>query len=167
MRRTVLAGALALAILAPACGGNDVVERAEARAVDALDADGLPGEILGLKVGREDITALVEDTDRPYFDAVGLYSLREGDTLQATLQIGRFADDADYDDPEFQQKVLTTSGAGSVRELRLAERAAYLSSADRQQVAIWFDGPFMLILSIREEYETPRSLLRKAMELHP
>ncbi len=167
MTRAVAACLLGLASLTAACGGNAVVDRAEARTLSALDADGLPAELLGLVVAREDITSTVAETERPYFEEVGLYSLRAEETLQATLEIGRFADDADYDDPAFRAKVLTTSGAGTVRELRVSGHEVFLSSADRQQVLIWFEGPHMFILSIREEYETPRGLLRAALELHP
>lgn len=168
MRRGLLAGVvLWVGVLTAACGGNPDVQRAEARTIAALDADALPPEIVGLQVKREDIADVLDATKRPYLDEAGLYSLREGDTLQATLQIGRFAEGVDHTSKEFRDKLLTTVGAGSIRELRLGGRQVYLTTGDRQQVALWFDGPHLLVLSTREEYTTPRTLLRAALELHP
>jgi hypothetical protein len=150
-----------------ACGGNAEVERAEARAIAAIDADRLPAELLGLQIKREDIAEILDSTKRPYLDEAGLYSLREGETLQATLQVGRFAEGVDHTRPEFRQKLLNTVGGGSIRELRLGDRQVYLTSGDRQQVALWFQDAYLMVLSTREEYGTPRALLRAALELQP
>jgi len=166
MRRGAVAAlAVSVGLLAASCGGNDAVDRADARTVAALDADALPAELLGLQVKREDIADLLDGTKRPYLDRAGLYSLREGETLQATLQIGHFAPGVDHTSPDFREKLLTTVGGGSIRELRLGGNQVYLTTGDRQQVAVWFDGPQMLVLSTREEYTTPRALLRAALEL--
>lgn len=168
MRRGLLAGmALCLGLLTTACGDSPDVRRAEARTVAPLDADALPSELLGLQIKREDIADVLDGTKRPYLDAAGLYSLREGDTLQATLQIGHFAKGVDATSQDFRDKLLTTVGSGSIRELRLSGQQVYLTTGDRQQVALWFEGPNLLILSTREEYDTPRSLLRAALELRP
>ena len=167
MRRSVLLLLASAAGLLGACGGNAAVERAEAREIAALDADRLPSELLGLQVKREDIAEVLDSTKRPYLDEAGLYSLREGETLQATLQVGHFADGVDHTLPEYREKLLTTVGGGSIRELRLGDRQVYLTTGDRQQVALWFEGAYLMVLSTREEYETPRSLLRAALELQP
>ncbi len=168
MRRAFLACVVvSLSALTAACGDNPAVTRAEARSVEPLDADALPSELLGLQVKREDIAEVLDGTKRPYLDEAGLYSLREGDTLQATLQIGRFAEGVDFTSQDFRDKLLTTVGGGSIRELRLGDRQVYLTIGDRQQVALWFEGRHLLVLSTREEYDTPRSLLRAALELQP
>ncbi|MGH9086398.1 MAG: hypothetical protein ACRDYW_13190 [Acidimicrobiales bacterium] len=165
-RPTVAAFAVALGLLG-ACGGNAAVERADAREIVALDADRLPPDLLGLRVKREDIGDVLDGTKRPYLDEAGLYSLREGDTLQATLQVGHFAEGVDHTRPEFRDKLLNTVGGGSIRELRLGDRQVYLTTGDRQQVALWFHDRYLMVLSTREEYETPRALLRAALELQP
>lgn len=169
MRRPALrALVLALVIGAlGACGESAAVEQADARAIAAIDADRLPSELLGLQVKREDISEVLDKAKRPYLDEAGLYSLRAGETLQATLQVGRFADGVDHTRPEFRDKLLNTVGGGSIRELRLRERQVYLTTGDRQQVALWFQGSYLMVLSTREEYETPRALLRAALELRP
>ena len=135
------------------------MQRADAREIVALDADRLPAELLGLQVKREDISEVLDGSKRPYLDEAGLYSLREGETLQATLQVGRFADGVDHDDTKFREKLLTTVGGGSIRELRLGDRQVYLTTGDRQQVALWFLDSYLMVLSTREEYQTPRALL--------
>lgn len=150
-----------------ACGESAAVEQAEAREIAAIDADRLPPELLGLQVRREDIADVLDGTKRPYLDEAGLYSLREGETLQATLQVGRFADGVDHTRPEFRDKLLNTVGGGSIRELRLGKQQVYLTTGDRQQVALWFQDSYLMVLSTREEYETPRALLRAALELQP
>jgi hypothetical protein len=158
--------ALAVGALA-ACGESAAVEQAEARQIVAIDADRLPSQLLGLQVKREDIAEVLDGTKRPYLDEAGLYSLREGETLQATLQVGRFAEGVDHTRPEFRDKLLTTVGGGSIRELQLGDRQVYLTTGDRQQVALWFQDSYLMVLSTREEYETPRALLRATMELQP
>lgn len=166
-RRSLAVAAIALGLLTAACGGNADVQRADARAVAPLDADSLPAQLLGLQIKREDIADVLDGTKRPYLDKAGLYSLREGDTLQATLQIGHFAKGVDHTSPKFREKLLTTVGSGSVRALRLSGERVYLTTGDRQQVALWFHGANLLVLSTREEYGTPRALLRAALELQP
>lgn len=163
--RRLIAGALVIGAVLSGCGGDDAVSRAEGRAIEPLDADALPRTLLGLEVGREDISEILDAAKRPYLEAAALYSLREGEELQATLQIGRFADDTDHDDEDFRETLLGTVGGGSIRELRVGDGAVYLTTGDRQQVAVWFQGEHLLILSTREEYEKPRSLLREALGL--
>lgn len=168
-RRVALAAVVVASLVAgvAGCGDNADVARADARTIAPLDADALPAEVLGLAVQREDIADVLDGTKRPYLDRAGLYSLREGETLQATLQIGHFAAGVDHESAEFRDRLLTTVGGGSIRELRLSDRQVYLTTGDRQQVALWFDGPHLFILSTREEYTTPRALLRAALELQP
>lgn len=166
MRPVTLAvsGVLVAGLLA-GCSENALVEEAEARVIEPLDADALPSTLVGLEVEREDISEILDGAKRPYLESASLYSLRDGEELQATLQIGRFADDTDHQDEDFRATLLGTVGGGSIRELRVGDEAVYLTTGDRQQVAVWFEGDHMLILSTREDYEKPRSLLREALEV--
>ena len=162
-----VAVALALAGLLGACGDDAVVADADARTIAPLDADALPATVLGLDIEREDISEILDATKRPYLEAASLYSMREEDELQATLQIGRFADGTAYEDEEFRATLLNTVGGGAVRELRVGDDEVFLTTGDRQQIAIWFRGQDLLILSTREEFERPRTLLREALGLQP
>lgn len=164
--RGLAGGAVAAGLLLSACGGGDsAVGRADERVIEPLDVDALPAEMLGLSIEREDIEEILNATKRPYLQAASLYSLREGDELQATLQIGAFADDAEYAEDSFRRSLLATLGGGSIRELRVGGRPVFLTTGDRQQVAIWFEEDLMVVLSTREEFEQPRTLLRNALEL--
>ena len=169
MRRAISVLLAATALLGVAgCGNeNPEVAAAEARQVVALDLPVVPGEINGLTVVKEDISATLKDVRRPYFDATVLYSLREAETLQATLQVGRYAEGTRYDDHDFRRAFLGTIGGGAPKLLRMGEERVWLTSGDRQAIALWFRGRHVFILSSREEYEFPRTLLRAALEIKP
>ncbi len=163
----LLACAVSAALVLGACGADPAVSAAEARVIEPLDADALPAQLLGLDVQREDISEILDGARRPYLDAASLYSLRDGKELQATLQIGRFASDADFADEGFRSTLLSTLGGGSIRQLRVGDEAVFLTTGDRQQIAAWFQDRYLFVLSTRDEFEQPRSLLREALELRP
>jgi hypothetical protein len=164
VRRIGLFVAVALAV--GACGGGGgAVDRADDRRIELLEADALPPTIRNLSVSLEDIDELREAAKRPYLEAAALYSLREEEKLQATLQIGRFADDAEYEDEDWRLTLLNTIGGGAPRELRIGEHQVFVTSGERQFISIWFAGRHLFILSSREDYTEPRALLRDALEL--
>ena len=167
MRRRRLAAplaALALATALGACGNeNAEVAAAEERVVSSLDAPGVPATLRGLSVVKEDVSKALDDARRPYFDAVSFYSLREGEQLQATLQVGRFAEGSRHEEDSFRQSVLATIGGGAAKELRMGEEQVFLTSGDRQSIAVWFRDRYVFILSAREDYRFPRALLREAL----
>ena len=166
IRRSLLVGMCAAAVAVGACGGdNAAVDAADDRVIEPLDVDALPGELLGLSIEREDIGDILDGTKRPYLDAASLYSFRLEEELQATLQVGRFADVDQAADEDFRATLLGTVGAGSIRELLVGGEAVYLTTGDRQQVAVWFEDEYLLILSTREDFEQSRGLLRATMEL--
>jgi hypothetical protein len=149
-----------------ACGGGDpAVERAEARSIESLDTPGVPGVLHDLKVKREDLDDVLDDAKRPYLDGMALFSLRDGDRLMATLQIGHFAPDAKWKTSRFRSSLLATIGGGNPRRLRMDDQSVYLTSGDRQALAVWFEDQHLFILSTREDYDFPRGLLRDATEL--
>lgn len=160
----VVLAAVALGVL-PGCNESESVRRAQDRTIEPLEADALPAELVGLRLKAENITDVIESTKRPYLTAAALYSLREEDELQATLQIGEFADDADHEDDDFRATLLQTVGAGSIREFQVGGESVYLTTGDRQQVAVWFQEEHIFILSTREDFGRSRALLRHALEL--
>lgn len=169
LTRKGFAGLALAATIAVGCGGGDdaATSAADRRTIAALDADGVPGELNGLSVVRENISDTIEAARRPYLDAAVFFSIREEQTLQATLQIGRFANDVDAADEDFQATLLAAIGGAGVKELRMGENRVWLSTGDRQQIAVWFTADDVYILSTRDDYEFPRSLLRAALEVRP
>lgn len=153
---------------ASACGGADAAtEAAESRVIVPLEASPVPPTLHGLRVVEEDIAESLEGAKRPYLEAATLYSLREGDELQATLQVGRFTPDARYEDDDFRLVLANRIGNGSAHDVRMGDDTVWLTSGDRQSIAVWFNADHVFILSTREEYLGSRSLLREALEIQP
>ncbi len=164
--RALLAAALLLGLTA--CGKSDpATEAAETRTIGVLEAPGVPGQLNGLRVQREDVKEALEAADRPYLDALVLFSLREADKLQATLQIGHFADDTKYDDEDFRSSLLLTVGGATAKEFHVGDAEVFLTTGDRQSIAIWFEEDHMYILSSRDDYTGARALLREALDVQP
>lgn len=164
------AGCAALIVLAllplAACGGGDGAQTAEP--IAQLEPDVLPTRLLGLTVRREDMSEPLEQVARSYAEAVGLFGLRdEADVLQATLQVTRLNEDADVDDDGFRSQLLAQIGGSLPREVRVGGAQVYLARGTRQALSVWFRGRVLFVLATREQYETPRALLREALELRP
>ena len=165
--RPALAGlaiALATLVAAPACGEPDT--SAAAAEVGTIPESMVPAELGGMAVAPEDV-AVVKETKRPFVDAVGLYSLRRDDLLQATLQISRFTEDSKADTAKFRNGVVSQLGSTTPRVFRMGDQQVYLTTGRRQSVAVWWKDRYLFILSSREEFETPRALLRAALEIEP
>lgn len=163
----IVAALLALAlVLIPGCGDDSDSSAAEATA--RLEGDWVPGELHGLDVKRENIDPLLKKAEKPYLDAAALFSLRnDKDALQATLQVGHFADAERADDPDFRLELLNTIGGGQALELRMGGHPVFLTSSQGQTIAVWFRAGHLFVLSSRVEYDFPRGLLRDALEVVP
>lgn len=168
-RRAAAGTAVVFLLLgASACGGADTATKAaEARVIVPLEASPVPPTLNGLKVTEEDVAESLEGAKRPYLEAATLYSLREGAALQATLQVGRFAPDAKYKESDFRLALANRVGNGSASDFRMGKDKVWLSSGDRQSIAIWFSKDYVFILSTREEYLGSRTLLREALGIKP
>jgi hypothetical protein len=166
----VLVAGLSAASLG-ACGGGE--DRAFAdqsvagKDIRTVEGDLLPEEFLGLKVAKEDVSGALVTSKRSYVEATTLYSLRSGDLLQATLQVSRFTPDSDHETAKFRNSLLNQIGGTRPRTVRVGDRTLYLTTGTKQQLAVWFRGRYMLILATREDYPTPRTLIRKALQVNP
>jgi hypothetical protein len=170
-----LAAAAAAFCLLAGCGRSDAAraEPTAGKAVKALELPGLPAELLGLKVAREDVAEPVSRVDSAFIDGLALYSLRTassgggGDLLQATLQVSRFNPGADPTSKKFRETVVNQVGSSKPRAFRLGNRTVYLTTGTKQSIAVWFTGRYMFVLASRADYDEPRTLLRKALDLQP
>jgi hypothetical protein len=160
MRRVLLA--VAIAVGAAACGGRD--GNGDTVVIQQLSADVLPSKLLGLNVELEDVAARVEGVERSYIESTGLFSLRDGDELKATLQISTFNDEAKID-RKFRLAVVDQIGATKPRSFRMGDDTVYLTSSKRQGVAIFFRPRSFVVLSTLDTFDQGRSLLREILEL--
>jgi hypothetical protein len=102
---------------------------------------------------------------RTYVRSTGLYSLREGKQLQATLQISQFNDKADLSDPTFRLAIVNQIGSTQPQPFRMGSHTVYLTTAKRQAVAVFFERRSFAVLSTLDTYEQGRALLRELLEM--
>ena len=126
----------------------------------------VPSQILGLLVAPEDVSAQTNDVERPYLDAVAVFSLREEDLLRATLQVGRFNRIARPNQAAFRKQVVSTVGGTVAEEMTVEGLSVYATSGTDQQLYSWIDGDGFYVLSIHKDFEFPRTLLRRVIRLH-
>jgi hypothetical protein len=164
-----LLAVLAVAALLAGCGRSDATPSAATpgKAVQALDLPNLPSDLLGLAVKKEDVAEPVSKVPATFIDGLALYSLRHDELVQATLQVTRFNHSADVSSEKFRLSVVHQIGSSTPRPFRLGTRTVYLTTGTKQSIAVWFSGRYMLLLASRADYDEPRTLLRKALELEP
>ena len=165
MCRSFVTVAVAMCLALTACGHDAATSQANNRTISVLDAPGIPSTLGGLRVQSEAIGDDLKKVHRPYVDGVALFSLREGDTLEATLQVAQFASDVNGEDRAFQDRLLATLGSATSKEFRIGGRSVFLTTGDRQSIAVWFTSNSFFVLSTRADYPYPRGLLRLALDL--
>jgi hypothetical protein len=167
IRTAALSAAIALGFGASgalgACGGSP---KLVVHAVKPLSVPSLPNQVLGLTLKPESADQFKE-AKRPYIDAVAIYSLRQGDTLEATLQISRFDSTARLKEPKFRDSLVGQIGSTTPKQVRVGSDPVWLTTGTRQAVSVWFRGRYMFILSSREDFTQPRSLLRSLLAVQP
>jgi hypothetical protein len=152
--------------LAAACGSASSAEEFAAKEVETFGADLLPSTLLDLNVKVEEV-ARTDSVKAPFVDGIGLYSLRDGELLQGTLQVSRFAEAAEPESARFRQSVVAQIGSTVPKAYRMGSETVYLTTGKRQSIAVWFRDRHFFVLSTRDQYDTPRALLRAALEVEP
>jgi hypothetical protein len=162
-------GAVAVAALALAgCTRSDAsVEPTPGKAVKALEIPNLPPDLMGLRIAPEDVTEDLAKVPSAFIDSLSLYSLRHNDLVMATLQVSRFSDGADVNTEKFRQTVVNQIGSTAPRTVRLGGETVYLTSGKKQSIGVWFKDRYLFVLATRADYDEPRTLLRKALEIKP
>jgi hypothetical protein len=127
---------------------------------------GPPSEINGLTVAPEKISKPGARSSRDYLTDIRLYSLRRKKELVGTLQIGRFRDTAPTTHA-FRRSIAGQVGTSVVQEHRLAGMPVFVTKGKRLGIAVWFRDTDMFVLSIRDDYGAPKSLIRSALEIEP
>lgn len=159
MKRFWFAAAVAVFSLA-ACSGDPKAAAAPRRPVEQLKVD-LPMELAGLNVKSEDITKALTTVRPSYVKGTALFSLRsDADLVQATIQVNRLKDDKRYVTKEFRRTIVNQLGSSPPRATQMEEQTVYRTSGSKLALAIWFDGKSMYLLSIRDDFSRPRTLIR-------
>jgi hypothetical protein len=149
-------------VVAGACGSGG---GGTATGVEQLKTR-IPDRVLDLAVKSESITS-AQETKRPYIDGLALYSLRRDELLQATLQISRFSKGAKPESSQFRASVINQVGSSVPKAFRMGGNPVYLTTGRRQSIAVWFRDSYLFILSMRDEYNQPRRLLRQLLAVEP
>lgn len=165
-RGVVVAIALALATTLAACGSSSG-SSAGAAHIKSLPGDLVPSKVLDLTVAQEDVHEALSQVSRSYLDATGVYSFRSSDLLQATLQLSRFLPTTRYQSKKFQGALVNQIGSTAPALVRVGDRDVYLTAGNQQRIAVWFRGRYMFVLATREDFPTPRTLLRQLLGVQP
>jgi hypothetical protein len=151
-----------------ACGDDgDGVQGVSGDRIETLPGDLLRSPVLGLEVSTEDISDALTDARRSYVDGSAMYAFRTENLLQATLQVNRFSDEARPESAGFRSTVVAQIGGSRAQQVRVGDADVFLTRGSRQRIAIWFKGDYFFILSTREDFDRPRTLLREVLEVQP
>ncbi|GAC1587009.1 MAG: hypothetical protein NVS3B21_01570 [Acidimicrobiales bacterium] len=169
-----LSGHVCVAVVTAAvlagCGGGAPSAKFRGTAGDKIQsaaAVAVPQEVLGLTVRAEDVTKTVANTKRAYIDSLALYGMRADNLLQATLQVSRFNADAKYQTDRFRLAVVNQVGTRRPTALTVQDQPVYLTAGNRQRIYVWFKGRYLFVLASRDDFASPRALLRSLLEIKP
>lgn len=166
-RALVLASLILILAGTAACGEEGVSDKGTAgKSVEKLTGV-VPSELLGLTATEEDVSQNLASTGRTYVDGAALYSLRSEDVVQATIQVLRFNEDAKIEDPDFRGSLVAQIGGATPDVGRLGKDRVYFVRGVKQRLSLWFRDDHLFVLSTRDEYDKPRTLLRSALEIQP
>jgi hypothetical protein len=153
----------ALVLSATACRGSQEGQASGSPRPISVD---VPTQVLGLSVTQEDVSGqVIPYKNRSYLDTFGLFSLRDGDLLKATLQMGRFGQVADEGNDTFRRQIIGLMGTSSPREIRVSNETVWSSTGSQQSVFAWFKGRGFYVLTVHKEFPFELTLLRKLMSL--
>lgn len=159
--RIGVALACAVSLISAACS-----QQAET-GVGTVEAAGIriPKQILGLAVQAEDIRKEAVGVKQSYVDANGMFSMRDDELLRATLQVSRLSRFARPKSEGFRKSIASLLGGTTPTQLRVGDTMVNSTAGNKQNIFVWFRGRGMLILSIHQDYEFPRTLLRRVVAL--
>ena len=167
MKHRWIAAAVVIAALAGACGGS-ASAGVRGKDIKQLGESVVPSPFGGLNVTREDVSELLDQNQdrRSFVSAIGLYGLRNGPRLEATLEVSKLVP-GKVDKSELRSSIVSQVGGTRVQQFRMGDQVVYRTSARNQSITVWFQPRYMFVLSVRDTYPRARGLLRDALELKP
>ncbi|HEX7165716.1 MAG TPA: hypothetical protein VF230_01925 [Acidimicrobiales bacterium] len=164
LRRSLALPVTAAVLLGGACGSTDASGE-RGKDVTVLEEPAPPSSMADLAVVKENVADQVATVDDQYIDATALYSVRDGSKAVATLQISRFNDDARVDDFEFRNGFVSNLGGQRGVPLRIGKEQVLVTQGNLQRAAVWFRDDLVFVLTTREDFTKPRTLLRQAVNV--
>lgn len=164
--RSLLGGLAALLVAASlaACGDRPSASEVGVRRIRPLSSVAIPQELAGLRVEREDVSAALAKFRTGYVKEAALYSARTPqDVVQATLQVGLLQPGERYSSSAFRRTFVNQVGGTTPKATRMGEITVWRTTGTKQVVAIWFRGRHLFLLSVREEFDRPRTMIREAV----
>ena len=158
-----LAIALALILAGAGCGSSAAALGTPGSKVRDIDPATVPATLNDLAVSHENIRATLVKGQDTYLSAAGLFSMRRNDVVQATLEVARFNGRARLGDPRFRAAILNDLGGGTPAPVSVGTDTVYLTRGNKQRVYAWFRTQTLMVLSVRDDYDLPRALLRATL----
>ena len=159
------AAAVAIASLLGACGGS-TPEGVSGADIKPISASRLPTEILGFEVHEEDVKSNVARTDNAYISAVSVFSLRDENLVQATLQVSDLTKQFNIKSGKERASLADKIGGARSAPFHLGSDTVFITQGQRQRVAVWFRGRHLFVLTVRDAFDRPRSLIRAVLDLN-
>jgi hypothetical protein len=66
---------------------------------------------------------------------------------------------------QFRASVIGLTGASRAQELKVGDIIVYSTTGSEQNIFLWFKERGLFVLSVHRDYEFPRTLLRRAVDL--
>lgn len=166
LRNRLILALVALTLVGGACADESAeADAAKAEKIVPIEASAVPASLLGLNLAPEpSIVDNVKETSDSYVEAVGMFSMRKGEILQATLQVSRFTEESKSERSSFRRSIIQQIGSTIPQEYRMGDQPLFLTTGKQQKIAVWFKDRHMYILTTRADYPTPRTLLREAIK---
>ena len=164
-----LAGAAMLAasaVLLGACANRVVAPPAQSVAhVEPMSAGVLPAHLADLTVQNESLPGQIRSATGSYATSIGFYSLRKTKLVEATLEVIKLSSSANWRSAGFRTSLVNQLSGSVPNQIDLDGHSVYQSAGSGSTEDVWFNGRYVLLLTIRSNYPTPRSLAESALAL--
>lgn len=166
MTRVIAALCFVAAVALSACG-TPSAGGLSGHAIKAVDAGVVPGTLADLETHQEDVGATVTQARNSYADRLSLYSLRKDNLVYATLEVSRLTSKFDYNSAKQRSLLADKIGGSKSEQHHVGPTTVYLTTGVRQSIDVWFRGKWLFVMSVRQDYAKPRTLLRDALGVNP
>lgn len=166
MTRVIAALCFAAAVALSACG-TPSAGGLSGHAIKPVPANAIPPTLADLETHQEDVASTVGQAQNSYADRLSLYSLRKNNLVYATLEVSRLTGKFDYSSNKQRTLLADKIGGAKSEAYHVGPTTVYLTTGVRQSIDVWFRGRWLFVLSVRQDYDKPRTLVRDALQVNP